>query len=259
MQKLTALINQLQVEFFEEIEKTTTIPGIDSVRLDFLGKQGKVTSLFKTIKTLSVEEKKEFVPLLNSLKAEVEEKLKQTKKLCIEKKSEAAQLKQRHFDVTASKTGVLKGHLHPYSQFFEEIEDIFISMGYDVLDGPYVETDYYNFTALNIPEDHPARDMYDTFWMNKKDLLLRTHTSPLQVRTMEKQRPPIAAVVPGYTFRHEAVDASHDTMFAQCEGFVIGKDITLSHLFATAQTFLKALFKTDELDIRIRPGFFPLI
>jgi len=218
-----------------------------------------VTALFKTIKELSLDEKKEVVPLLNALKTSIEDELKAAKQRLVEQKAQAAQLRQKHFDVTAEKTDVLKGHRHIYTQFMEEIEDIFMSMGYDVLDGPYIETDHYNFTALNIPHDHPARDMYDTFWLNKKNMLLRTHTSPVQVRTMEQQAPPIAAVVPGCTFRHEAVDATHDTMFAQCEGFVVAKDITLSHLFATAQTFLKALFKTDTLDIRIRPGFFPFV
>jgi len=132
-------------------------------------------------------------------------------------------------------------------------------MGFDVLDGPEVESDFYNFEALNIPADHPARDMYDTFWVKSAHTLLRTHTSPMQIKAMEKGKLPIAAVVPGRTFRHEAVDASHDVMFMQCEGFLIGKNVTLSHLFAVAQTFLKKLFNKNELDIRIRPGYFPFV
>jgi len=259
MSDLKHKIEQLSEEFDGKISKISDLNQLDEVRVEFVGKSGKVTSLFKNIKELSIDEKKEVVPLLNSLKSNVEEKVKNQKNILVEKKAQAAQLKEKNFDLTAYKTDALKGHLHPYTQFSQEIENIFISMGYDIADGPYVESDFYNFTALNVPQDHPARDMYDTFWLNKKNFLLRTHTSTVQVRTMEKQKPPIATACPGFAFRHEAVDASHDTMFAQCEGLVIGENITLSHLFGAAQTFLKALFKTDELDIRIRPGFFPFV
>lgn len=259
MSNLKQEIEQVQAEFSQKIGAVTSLKDLEAIRIDFVGKQGKVPGLFKHIKALSVDEKKELVPLLNDLKKTVEDQIKSTKNHLIEQQAHAAQLKQKNFDVTARQTGMLQGHFHLYTQFIEEIENIFMSMGYDVWDGPYVETDYYNFTSLNIPQDHPARDMHDTFWLNQKDLLLRTHTSTLQARIMEQQKPPIAAVVPGFTFRHEATDATHDTMFAQCEGFVVDKNITLSHLFATAQTFLQALFKTDDLDIRIRPGFFPFV
>lgn len=259
MQDLKEKIETIQSEFIEKIEKVADFGLLDSVRVEFVGKQGKVTTLFKNIKSLSIEEKKDIVPLLNALKSDIENKLKKHKGLLVEKEAQAAQLKERNCDLTAYKTDILKGHLHPYTQFSREIENIFISMGFDLAQGPFVESDYHNFTALNIPQDHPARDMHDTFWLNKKNFLLRTHTSTVQVRTMEKKKPPIAVGVPGFAFRHEEVDASHDTMFAQCEGLVIDKNITLSHLFGTAQTFLKLLFKTDKLDIRIRPGFFPFV
>jgi len=259
MADLKQQIEQVHTEFSEKISNIVTSKDLEALRINFIGKQGKVSALFKHIKTLSVEEKKELVPLLNNLKKNVEDQIKKTKNHLIEHQAHATQLKQKNFDVTAYQTGLTKGHFHPYTQFIEEIENIFISMGYDVVDGPYVETDYYNFTALNIPPDHPARDMHDTFWLNKKHLLLRTHTSTVQVRTMEQRKPPIAVFVPGFAFRHEAVDASHDTMFAQCEGLVIDKNITLSHLFAASRTLLKALFKTEDLDIRIRPGFFPFV
>lgn len=263
MQGLKDKIALIEADIQEKISNVKTMQELDAIRIGFIGKQGSVTVLFKHIRELSVDEKKEIVPLLNSLKSFVEKQVKDAAQILIDQKAHAEQLKQKNFDVTAYKTGQIKGRIHPYSQVIQEVEDIFLSMGYDVLKGPHVESDYYNFTALNIPQDHPARDMYDTFWLNKKDaqqeFLLRTHTSPVQVRTMEREKPPIAAVVPGFAFRHEAVDASHDTMFAQCEGFVIAEDINMSHLFATAQAFLKALFKTDELDIRIRPGFFPFV
>jgi len=259
MQELKSLIATIQNEFNKELSSVSSPQQLEKIRITFLGKQGSVPALFKKLKELSVEDKKEAAPLLNHLKSQVEEQIKHTKDLLIERSVKAAEIKQKNFDTTAHKTGLLKGHLHPYTQIFEEIENIFMSMGYDVLDGPYVESDFYNFTALNVPQDHPARDMYDTFWLNKKDLLLRTHTSTVQIHAMESQKPPIAAIVPGFAFRHEAVDASHDTMFAQCEGILIDKNVTLSHLFATLHQFLKAFFETDKLDIRSRPGFFPFV
>ena len=258
MPKLSKKIESIRSEFQEKIDKATSLKDLEKVRIEYAGKQGKLTSLFKDIKALSVKEKREIVPLLNSAKQFIEDQIKNHKATIIERHTEVAQVKKQNFDTTSYQTGLLKGHLHPYSQFVEEVENIFISMGYDILDGPYVETDFYNFTALNIPKDHPARDMHDTFWIDDEHLL-RTHTSTVQIHAMKNQTPPIAAVAPGFTFRHEAVDATHDTMFMQCEGFVIDKNITLSHLFATAKTFLRQLFKVDELDIRIRPGFFPFV
>lgn len=259
MQDLKQNIESIRTEFQEKIVKADSFGDIDSIRVEFTGKSGKLKDLFGAIKGLSVEEKKEIVPKLNSLKSFIEEALADRKKEISDKMALAGQMKQKNFDVTSYKFGCLDGHHHPYSQFMEEIEDIFISMGYDIVDGPYVETDFYNFTALNIPKDHPARDMYDTFWLNKKSHLLRTHTSTVQIRAMEKMKPPISIFVPGFAFRYESVDATHDTMFAQCEGLVIDKGINLSNLFATAKTFLRALFKTDDIDIRIRPGFFPFV
>ena len=167
--------------------------------------------------------------------------------------------KMLSFDVTIEQSKALKGHLHPYTLFIEEIQQIFLSMGYEIWDGPELETDFHNFGALNIPDDHPARDMYDTFWTTTPGKLLRTHTSTVQVRTMEERKPPFAGIAPGRTYRHEAVDASHDFQFMQCEGLFVAKGVTVGNLFATAETFLKALFKKDTLDIRIRPGFFPFV
>ncbi len=256
--KIKTLSEELKTKLQESINKNN-LKQLEDARIQFLGKKGSLQKLMAEIKTLTTEEKKEFGPILNNLKNQSEEKIKKAKDQIIKNQAETATLKKQNFDVTAYKTNQKKGHLHPYSQFIEEIENIFISMGYEILDGPEVETDFYNFTALNIPEDHPARDMYDTFWLNKKNYLLRTHTSPMQIHAMKSKDLPIAVVVPGRTFRHEAVDASHDTQFMQCEGFFIAENVTLSHLFATAKTFLKTLFKTKDLDIRIRPGFFPFV
>jgi len=259
MQELKKKIETLKKEFDEQLKQAVNLKIIEEIRIQFLSKKGSISNLMAELKNLSSEDKKTFGPLLNNLKKESEEKIKQAKNQITEKQTQASTLKKQNFDVTAYKTNTKKNHLHPYSQFIEKIENIFLSMGYEVLDGPEVETDFYNFTALNIPQDHPARDMYDTFWLNKPSYLLRTHTSTMQIHTMENKKPPIAAVVPGRTYRYEAVDASHDTMFMQCEGFFIAENVTLANLFATAKTFLKILFGTKDLEIRIRPGFFPFV
>ncbi len=259
MAQLKEKIDTIKKAFQEALSKVQTLAELDQLRTTYVGKKGLIPALMKELKDLSVDDKKVFGPLINTLKAETQTILDDAKQTIINKQAESKIKKQEHFDITAYKTNVEQGHQHPYSQITEEIEDIFLSMGYEILDGPELETDFHNFTALNIPEDHPARDMYDTFWTDRLNMLLRTHTSPVQIRAMKEKKLPIAAVVPGRVFRHEATDASHDFMFLQCEGFYIDKNVNLSHLFATAQTFLKTLFKKEKLDIRIRPGFFPFV
>jgi phenylalanyl-tRNA synthetase alpha chain len=258
--KELSLLQEILNNFYTGLESIVSLKELDGITHDFLGKKGHVTQLFRTIKTLSLEEKKLFVPELNKLKETIEQKITEKKETIIKAEATLNAQAETSFDVTAYKPlEGHAGHLHPYTAFIEEIQDIFISMGYDVWDGQYAETDYYNFTALNIPQDHPARDMYDTLWLNKKNYLLRTHTSTVQIHQMEEQKPPLAGIVPGTVFRHEAVDASHDIQFMQCEGLFIDKNITLAHLFGVAKTFLQKLFNKKELDIRIRPGYFPFV
>lgn len=259
MSNLDQKIIQIKESLETEISQSTNLKELDTVRVKFLGKKGLITALVSEIKGLSSDEKRIFGPALNNLKKESEEKIQQAKEQIIDQTALAANLKKQNFDVTAYKTNALKGNLHIYSKAIEEIENIFISMGFDPFDGPEVEDDYHNFTSLNVPQDHPARDMYDTFWLNKQNMLLRTHTSPVQMRIMENKKPPIAGFVIGKAFRHEAVDASHDFAFMQCEGILIDKNITLSNLFAVTKTFLQKLFNRKDLDIRIRPGFFPFV
>ncbi|MFH1832294.1 MAG: phenylalanine--tRNA ligase subunit alpha [bacterium] len=259
MSGLSDKISQIRTSFDDAIKSVKTLQELDKLRLEYAGKSGQVTLLMQDFQALPVEEKKIFGPLINQLKQDVQTALDNTKNAIINQVSQAAINKQQNFDLTAYAPRAHEGHLHPYTQFIEEIENIFISMGYEVLDGPELETDFYNFTALNIPPDHPARDMYDTFWTNKINHLMRTHTSTVQIHAMETKQLPIAAIVPGRTYRHESVDASHDIIFMQCEGIYIDTNVNLSHLFATAQTFFKTLFKKDDLDIRIRPGFFPFV
>lgn len=259
MQALIETINRVRQEFQEKLAQVADLKALEEVRVQFLGKKGPISELLGELKNLSTDQKKEVGPTLNQLRQDAELQIKDRREALVVQAAQAADFKKEHFDVTAHKTGLATGHLHPFTPFIEEIENIFISMGYQVLDGPELENDFYNFTALNIPQDHPARDMYDTFWTDLPGHLLRTHTSNVQVRAMQNKELPLAAIVPGRTYRHEAVDASHDFMFMQCEGFYVDKNVNLSHLFATAQAFLKALFKKDELDIRIRPGFFPFV
>ncbi len=150
------------------------------------------------------------------------------------------------------------GHIHPISQISKRAVDIFKSMGFSVVLGPEIETEYYNFDALNIPKDHPARDMWDTFWL-KKGGLLRTHTSPVQIRYMEHHQPPFAVVAPGRVYRYEATDSTHDAQFYQIEGLMVGKEVNLSHLKGILEKFLKELFEDDGIEVRFRPSFFPFV
>jgi len=259
MKKLKETISKLASEFSKNISSAHDEADLEKIRVAFLGKKGSITTLLPLLKTLSLEEKRDCGPLVQKLKREIEDTLKITY-LELEKRKQQAHLeKGKHFDVTAYRPNTPKGNLHPYSKIVEEIENILISMGYQIYDGPEVDKDYYNFTAVNVPQDHPARDMYDTFWLDIPGMLLRTHTSSVQAHAMKNKKLPIAVAVPGRCFRHEAVDASHDVMFMQCEGLLIDKKVSLSNLFATAQHFLQALFKKKDLDIRIRPGFFPFV
>ena len=259
MKNLQSEIQKLQETLNHQLATVKSAKELEDVRLAFLGKKGSITALLSEVKNLSLEEKKEFGPKLQQLRQEAEARIEATREGLIAQHAQAALQHLHNFDVTAYKPGVQHGHLHPYTLAIQEIHDIFTSMGYEIWDGPEFETDFNNFGALNIPQDHPARDMYDTFWTDKPGHLLRTHTSTIQIRAMQNQKPPLAGIAPGRTYRHEAVDASHDFMFMQCEGLLVDKNVTVGHLFATAQEFLKTLFKKKSLDIRIRPGFFPFV
>jgi phenylalanyl-tRNA synthetase alpha chain len=260
MQKTKDHIHTIQESLKTALIQVKTLKELEDTRIHFLGKKGLITQLLTEIKNLSLEEKKEIGPLIHHLKTTAEEQISTTKDHLLVQQINTENLKKQHFDVTASLPMTRVGHLHPYSQFIEEIQDIFMSMGYEIMDGPELETEEYNFTNLNIPQDHPARDAQDTFWINyTTGLLMRSQTSTVQVHAMKNKQPPIAIVAPGRVYRQEATDASHDFMFMQCEGLFIDKEVTLAHLFGTVQTFLKKLYKKDSLNIRIRPGFFPFV
>lgn len=256
MDALDIRLHQVRLEWGTAFERSTDLASLEKERIAFLGKKGLFAAFFEEFKAFSVEEKKVHGPLLQQEKQACEARYL-SRKAEIESEIEARGVKK--LDVTAYTPLRERGSLHPYSHIIEEIENIFISLGFSVFDGPEVETDYNNFTALNIPADHPARDMYDTFWLTTPGKLLRTHTSSVQARAMRAHGVPLAGISTGRVYRHEAVDASHDCMFMQCEGIVIDKGITLGHLFGVVQRFLAELFGNETIEIRTRPGFFPFV
>jgi len=223
----------------------------------FSRKSGELAKLLKDIKDVSEDMRPKLGALANEVKEEINKALqKKQADLGMESNQD---LERDFIDVTLEIEKFKLGHLHPLTQVQMELEDIFKSMGFMILDGPELESDYYNFEALNIPAWHPARDIQDTFYIESKDnLLLRTHTSPVQIRAMQKYGAPLRCVVPGRVFRNEATDASHDHTFYQLEGLMIDKDIAITHLVAVMKEMLSAIFK-KEVKVRLRPGYFPFV
>lgn len=252
-------INNVKNQFISALEGANNAQELEVLRVSFLGRNGHIILLMDQLKALPLEGKKEFGPLLNELRQFAEQSFNARKQALNDLRAKQETLKQKNFDVTAYHRTTLPGNTHIYTKVLEQFENIFISMGYDIADGPEVETDYYNFQALNIASDHPARDMHDTFWLTIPNLLLRTHTSTTQVHAMESKKLPLAIFAPGRTYRNEATDASHEFMFTQGEGLVIDKNISLANLLASAQAFLRAFFEKEDLKIRVRPGFFPFV
>jgi phenylalanyl-tRNA synthetase alpha chain len=225
-----------------------------------LGKQGAVTQLLKTLGVMTPEQRQAEGPRIHALRERVAEALAERKSAL-----EAADLERRlateGLDMTLPVAAAAQGSVHPVSQVMDELAEIFADMGFSVATGPEIEDDWHNFTALNIPETHPARAMHDTFYFPEgedgaRKMLLRTHTSPVQIRTMVKQKPPIRIIAPGRTYRSDS-DATHTPMFHQIEGLVIDKGIHLGHLKWTLETFLKAFFERDDIVLRLRPSYFP--
>lgn len=260
MQELIREAKQAESDLIKGLSAATTSEEVEGLRVGFLGRDGVINKLLSSLKQLSIEDKREVGPTLNAIRANAAELLQATKIKVEAIEAEIRNKKKVSFDLTAYKTtGQLTGTRHIYTSFIEEVEDIFLSLGFAVFDGPEVETDFYNFSALNIPQDHPARDMHDTFWIEPGKRLLRTHTSPVQIRALQQHGVPIAACVPGRVFRNEATDATHEATFTQCEGLLVDKGVNLSHLFGVAQVFLKRLFNSEKIKVRMRPGFFPFV
>jgi len=228
---------------------------LEEVRVRFMGRKGALTELLKSLKDLSIEDKRELGPKAQSLKSSFDA-LIDARKAALEDAGDAAALEKDAIDLTLPSIRPPKGRLHPLTTTLHEIARIFQLMGYSWAEGPHVEDERHNFTALNIPENHPARDSQDTFYLQDLPLLLRTHTSPVQVRTMESQRPPLRVVCPGRVFRHEQLDATHSAVFGQVEGLVIDENIGLADLKGHLQTFLQKLLGAST-KTRFRPSYFP--
>jgi phenylalanyl-tRNA synthetase alpha chain len=229
---------------------------LEAVRVEVLGRKGVLSQLSRDMGKLTPTERVERGKFINTAKAALEGAWEAVRGR-FESEALAKKLDAEWMDLTVPAPGPRPGSLHPITQIQWEIEDLFRSMGFSVLDGPEVETEFHNFDALNIPADHPARDMQDTFWLDG-GWLLRTHTSPVQVRGMEKLGPPLRMIAPGRVFRNESVDASHEHTFYQLEGMMIDREVSVGHLIYFMKTLLGAIFKR-EVDVRLRPGFFPFV
>lgn len=247
-------MEKIRLEVVKKIDEAGDVKALEEVRVSALGKKGVITEMMKNLGGLSIEEKKEQGRELNVLKSEIE-RLLEEKKALLEEAELSARLLDERVDVTLPVRPENVGKIHPVSKIYEEVVEIFGGMGFTVAEGPDIEAVSYNFDALNMPDDHPARQMHDTFYLNA-ETVLRTHTSPVQVRTMEKGGMPIRIIAPGRTYRSD-YDATHTPMFHQVEGLVIGKDITFAHLKGCLYDFVKAFFELDEVPVRYRPSFFP--
>jgi len=247
-------LDKVRDDAISRIKEASDINGLNDIRVAFLGKKGEITTLMKTLRDVSSEERPKVGAMINETRAQVESVLEEAKKKLEEVALEQS-MKAEKIDVTlpAKKTKV--GHKHPNTIALEEIEKIFIGMGYEVVEGPEIEKDYYNFEALNIPADHPAKDEQDTFYING-DILLRTQTSSTQVHEMEKGRLPIKMIAPGRVFRADEVDATHSPSFHQVEGLVIDKNVTFADLKGTLETFARQIFGEDT-KVKFRPHHFP--
>ncbi|MBZ9578622.1 phenylalanine--tRNA ligase subunit alpha [Patescibacteria group bacterium] len=241
----------------KEIKKAKDLKELDRIFRKYLGKRGKITQILRSLKKLKKEKRVKIGKEANLLKKIIEENIRE-KAEKLKEKVRAEIFKKERIDVTAPGKKVLPGHLHPLTQVQRRVEEIFQSMGFSVIEGPEIETEWYNFDALNIPKEHPARDFWDTLWLKPKNqkLLLRTHTSPVQVRYMEKNPPPLRIIVPGRVFRHEATDASHEVNFYQIEGLMVDKDISIANFKAIIQKLFKRFFE-KSIKIRLRPSYFP--
>jgi phenylalanyl-tRNA synthetase alpha chain len=254
-------LEQLKAQFLQDLSGLQTIQDGLNLKANYLGKTGPLSEILRGLKAASPEEKKILGTESNRLKEFFIEQIEQKMSL-LEKADWDQKLSKEWLDRTwrnsITDLGLQGGGYHPVVLVQREIEDIFISMGFSVLDGPHIEDDYHNFEALNIPADHPARDMQDTFWFANMKNLLRTHTSCIQVRGMKEHKPPFKFIAPGKVFRCERTDASHESMFHQLEGMMVGKDISVANLIYFMKTLLSEIFE-KEVEVRLRPGFFPFV
>ena len=245
----------------KEIKKANDLKSLNEVFRRYLGKKGKITRIFNSFKKIPIDKRRKLGRETNLAKLRIGKMIKE-KSEKLKRSLKLAKIKKEGIDVTRPGEKVEVGYLHPLTLVQREVEEIFQSVGFSIVEGPELETEWYNFDALNIPKDHPARDSWNTFWIrqnglkSKEKLLLRTHTSPMQARYMEKYQPPLRIIVPGRVFRYEATDASHEINFYQVEGLMVDKTMSAANFRAIIEEFLKRFFKT-KIEIRLRPGFFP--
>ncbi len=253
---LESLLKEVQAGARERIRAASMPEDLEAVRVEVLGRKGTLAQISRQLARLAPEERARIGKLLNAAKETLEAAF-EARKAEFENQALQARLESEWIDLTLPAPGPRPGSLHPVTQVQREIEDLFSSMGFAVLSGPEVETEYHNFDALNIPPDHPARDMQDTFWL-KDGNLLRTHTSPVQVRGMERLGPPLRMIAPGRVFRNEEVDPSHEHTFYQLEGMMVDREVSVAHLIYFMKTLLSHIFGRD-VTVRLRPGFFPFV
>ena len=252
-------IDALRTEIMDAVNDARDLDALEQIRVAELGKKGRISGLMKSLGGMTPDERKTAGPALNGLKNDVGNAIQQAKDL-LENAALDARLQRESIDITLPVAPEQVGTLHPISQVLDEITEIFAEMGFSVAEGPEIEEDFYNFTALNIPPEHPARQMHDTFYFNEDEngerKVLRTHTSPVQVRTMEKQKPPLRIIAPGRTYRCDS-DQTHTPMFHQVEGLVIDETTHMGHLKGCLEAFCKAFFEVDNVKMRFRPSYFP--
>ena len=251
--------DKLKNEVLIKIKEANSLDDLENLRVQVLGKKGSITSLMKQLGSLEPDKRREAGQILNSLQKYIIESI-DNKKSSLEETYLNEKLKNEALDITLPTRPENIGRIHPLSKTMDEVISIFAQMGFTVAEGPDIESDFYNFTALNIPQEHPARQEHDTFYFNEDEngerKVLRTHTSPVQIRTMEKLKPPLRVIVPGRTYRSDH-DATHSPMFHQCEGLVIGDKLNMSHLKGCLIDFCRIFFGVDDLPVRFRPSYFP--
>ena len=252
-------LTTLKTTLLAQVDAAATLDAVESLRVHALGKQGEITALLKTLGKMTPEERQVEGPKIHDLRESVTDAIA-ARKDALETAALNARLASEKLDMTLPALPDPQGSVHPVSQVMDELAEIFADLGFSVATGPEIEDDWHNFSALNIPETHPARAMHDTFYFpDERDghrMLLRTHTSPVQIRAMTGQEPPIRIIAPGRVYRSDS-DATHTPMFHQIEGLVIDRDINLGHLKWTLETFLKAFFERDDIVLRLRPSYFP--
>lgn len=247
-------LKKIEKEAEKELKEVVNLDKLEEIRIKYLGKKGKIQSVFSKMGKIDADQRPVVGKEANILKGKIENWLAKHKQR-LEKKAAEERFEKEKIDVTLPGAEVKSGRYHPLSLITQELEEVFIGLGFTIAEGPEVESEYYNFEALNIPEHHPARDLQDTLYIDDK-YLLRTHTSPVQVRTMQSQEPPVRIIAPGRVYRSDELDASHSPIFHQAEGLVVDEDISFSDLKGTIELIVEALFGKNR-DVRFRPSYFP--